>query len=201
MSLEDTDLFAEVAPQAQARPPRYIVRADRGWTPNRLAAHLGADLAARGGEATTFVQIVDDEQAQTRGFLGLLQAYLAAGLVIGIAGLGVVLVRSGRERRREFATLRALGVGTGPIAWSFLVEAALVAVLASGIGVSLAVITAKQLVVDSTTFALVASRPAVPWARLSLVVGAAVVAALVAALVPAVSAARISAADALRRDD
>lgn len=112
-----------------------------------------------------------------------------------------MLVRSGRERRREFATLRALGVGTGPIAWSFLVEAALVAVLASGIGVSLAVITAKRLVVDSTTFALVASRLAVPWARLSLVVGAAVVAALVAALVPAVSAARISAADALRRDD
>lgn len=200
-ALVGPDLFAEVAPQAQARPTRYFVRADRGWTPNRLAAHLGADLAARGGEATTFVQIVDDEQAQTRGFLGLLQAYLAAGLVIGIAGLGVVLVRSGRERRREFATLRALGVGTGPIAWSFLVEAALVAVLASGIGVSLAVITAKRLVVDSTTFALVASRLAVPWARLSLVVGAAVVAALVAALVPAVSAARISAADALRRDD
>ena len=100
-----------------------------------------------------------------------------------------------------WAGLAALTLGASDTAATVFLLVALVAVLASGIGVSLAVITAKRLVVDSTTFALVASRLAVPWARLSLVVGAAVVAALVAALVPAVSAARISAADALRRDD
>src|SRR5947208_10368015 len=45
----------------------------------------------------------------TMGVFNLLQAYLALGLIVGIAGLGVITMRNVVERRQETGALRALG--------------------------------------------------------------------------------------------
>ncbi len=42
-------------------------------------------------------------------FFQLMQGFLALGLLVGITGLGVVMVRAVRERRRTIGVLRALG--------------------------------------------------------------------------------------------
>ena len=51
----------------------------------------------------------------TRQIFQLFQGYLAMGLIVGIAGTAVVMVRAVRERRRQIGTLRALGFGARPV--------------------------------------------------------------------------------------
>ena len=50
----------------------------------------------------------------TRQIFQLFQGYLAMGLIVGIAGTAVVMVRAVRERRRQIGTLRAIGFGSRP---------------------------------------------------------------------------------------
>lgn len=47
--------------------------------------------------------------AETVAILRLFQGFLSLGLLIGVAGLSVVLIRAVRERRRAIGVLRALG--------------------------------------------------------------------------------------------
>ena len=50
----------------------------------------------------------------------LSDGFLALGLLIGICGLGVVMVRAVRERRRTIGVLRALGFRAKTVERSFL---------------------------------------------------------------------------------
>ena len=57
----------------------------------------------------TFRSLIEEFARANLQFLRLMQGYLALGLLVGIAGLGVVMVRAVRERRREVGVLRSLG--------------------------------------------------------------------------------------------
>ena len=70
-----------------------------------------------------------------------MQGYLALGLIIGIAGLGVVMVRAVRERRRQIGMLRAMGFQSRVVRQAFLVEAGFIAVQGIALGVILALVT------------------------------------------------------------
>ena len=63
----------------------------------------------------------------TRQIFQLFQGYLAMGLIVGIAGTAVVMVRAVRERRRQIGTLRALGFGSRSVGRSFAIETGFVA--------------------------------------------------------------------------
>ncbi|MFG3510349.1 FtsX-like permease family protein [Streptomyces sp. NPDC047821] len=55
-----------------------------------------------------------------------MQGFLALGLLIGVTGLGVVMVRAVRERRRTIGILRALGFRARTVQRSFLWESAFI---------------------------------------------------------------------------
>src|SRR5205085_1256914 len=108
-------------------PGEFYVALREGSDAKQVAARLKGDLLANGVKADTFRELVDDRLRGTTAFIRLLEGFLALGLVIGIAGLGVVMVRAVRERRREIGMLRAMGFPSKVVRRAFLIEAAFIA--------------------------------------------------------------------------
>jgi putative ABC transport system permease protein len=137
--------------------------------------------------------------------------YLVVGGLAVLAGIGAAfgatntLYAAVQARTREIGTLRALGFSRGAIAFSFLFEAALMALAGFGLGGALAalgVVAIAAWVGDVSSFAADGT------ALVSLRVGAADLAAACAlalaigfggALPPALRAARLRPIDALRK--
>jgi putative ABC transport system permease protein len=181
----------------RATPSRFYVDASGSTAEvDGTAAALEAKLAANGVEARSFRRIVEEGLSTTLQFIRLMQGYLALGLIVGIAGLGVVMVRAVRDRRREIGVLRALGLVPRRVRSAFLLESAFVTLEGILIGSSLALVTASQLIAqgdfgDGVAFS-------VPWMQLVAVCGVALLASLLAAARPAQKASAIPPAVAVR---
>jgi putative ABC transport system permease protein len=130
-----------------------------------------------------------------------MQGYLALGLMIGIAGLGVVMVRAVRERRRQVGMLRAMGFPANVIRRAFLVEAAFIAAQGVVLGIGLGLLTSYLVLTNSTTFGDQPLPFSVPWLALAVLLVVPMLAALVSSVAPAAQAAAIRPAAALRIAD
>jgi putative ABC transport system permease protein len=170
--------------------------------PNRETAvttALQGRFVANGVEAKTFRRVVEDQQRISTQFLHLMQGYLALGLLVGIAGLGVVMIRAVRERRREIGVLRSLGFLSQQVRAAFLIESGFVAFEGIAVGSVLAIVTAAQLVSHGDFGKGI--HFLIPWVQVLVLTGAAFVASLVATAWPARQASRIAPAVALRVAD
>jgi putative ABC transport system permease protein len=183
---------------ARAVPNRTYVAVTPGADPAQVARALDGELVSEGVDARTFRSVVEDSLAQQQGFFHLMQGFLSLGLLVGIAGLAVVMVRAVRERRRQIGMLRAMGF-TGPdVRMAFLVEATFVAVRGLVLGVLLGLVTSYSLLDHSSVFEGAHLDFSVPWRTLALVVGIPLVSSLLAAVGPASRASDIRPAVALR---
>ena len=185
---------------AQAQPGRFFVAAEAGTDPEVLASRLNAQLLNFGVAAVTFDTEVEAEVGATIGILRMFQGFLSLGLLIGVAGLAVVLIRAVRERRRSIGVLRALGYSEQTVRRAFLIEAAFIAVQGVTMGAGLGVLTAYQVLVNSDTFGESELIFSWPWLALAVTLVVPTLAALAAAAIPAVRASRISPAVALRTE-
>ena len=173
-----------------------------GVDPVVYATELQASLIASGVRATALEKRVRQNFAANQSFFQLMQGFLALGLVVGITGLGVIMVRAVRERRRTIGVLRALGFRSATIRRSFLTESSLVAVEGIVSGAVLAVVTAYLLFVNSPMFGSLAEGGfPIAWGPIALIVGVTFVASMLATVAPANRAARIRPALALRISD
>jgi putative ABC transport system permease protein len=161
-----------------------------------LGRTLQGDFLANGVEADTFRALVDEQFSIQLQFFNLMQAYLALGLIVGIAGLGVVMVRSVRERRREIGVLRSLGFVSPKVRVAFLLESGFVALEGIVVGTVLALITASQLFANGDFGEGISFE--IPWGSVLLLTSAALLASLVATAWPAQQASRVAPAVALR---
>jgi putative ABC transport system permease protein len=175
----------------------YVVVSEQA-DPGAVAAKLERAFLPNGLQARTFREVVQEALRSQEGFFNLIEGYLALGLFVGIAGLGVVMVRAVRERRRQIGVLRALGLSAGAVRTTFLLESGLVALEGVLIGTVLALATSYQLVVNSTAFGDTGVSFAVPWTQLALLLAGVLVASLVVTLIAAARAAAIPPAAALR---
>jgi putative ABC transport system permease protein len=180
---------------------RQFVKVAPGQDPARVARRLDAELVDHGADAQTFRQRVDENLSHTTGFIRLMEVYLAFGMLIGVAGLGVVMVRAVRERRREIGMLRAMGVSAWVVRRAFLLEAGFIAVQSVLTGVGLGLVTTDQVVVNSGAFATSSAAFTVPWLAIAVIAAVPIVASLLATISPAHRAARIRPARALRPTD
>ena len=169
--------------------------------PESVAPALNGRLLQYGVDAETFASIIDGGLQQQQGFLRLMQGYIALGLLIGIAGLGVVMIRAVRDRRRQIGMLRAMGFSSRIVRTSFLLEAGFVALQGIVLGVVLALVVSYQLLSNSETFGDSQLGFEVPWLALGLLTAASLGASLLATTAPASQAARIKPAVALRIAD
>ena len=129
------------------------------------------------------------------GVFNLLEAYLALGLIVGIAGLGVITMRNVVERRTETGALRALGFRKSMILASFLLELMFIAVTGIAIGDILGIALSYDLFLK---FFADVGYFSIPWDRLVLLSSVAFIGAVVATASPAIRAARMPPAEALR---
>jgi putative ABC transport system permease protein len=186
-------LAADLTAGAETGMRSYVEVAD-GADPATVAASLNRTYLAAGADANPITTLVDEAMGQLRGLFTMLRGYLGLGLLIGTAGLGVVMVRAVRERRQGIAMLRAMGASSRLVRTAMLVEAGLIVVQGTVIGVLLGLATTQQLLgVLDPDLTL-----SVPWVGLAVIVAVPLASSLAATAWPAARAAAIRPAVALR---
>lgn len=103
----------------------------------------------------------------------LIEGFLALGLVVGIAALGVVTARSVVERRPQIGVLRAIGFQRRTVQASLLLESSFIALTAIILGAALGLIVAQEVInASASTYAAGAGITlslAVPWLTLGMI--------------------------------
>ena len=116
-----------------------FVKVTSGIDPTLVANIMKKDFA-RLGMVTIVIPVIISNFIQIgQSFLGVFEAFLALGLVVGIAGLGIISIRSVVERRKEIGVLRAIGFRKNMILSAFLLENSYVALLGILIGIVLGI--------------------------------------------------------------
>lgn len=186
---------------AGAVPSRFLVRVAPGHDPDQVAASLQNDLVVNGVQAATFASKVSDSMTVELGFLNLMRRYMAIGLIVGIAGMAVVMVRAGRARRRQIGMLRVIGFPPETVRGAFLVEAAFIAGQGIATGVGLGLLVSYQMLSRSAALGGDVLPYAVPWSTVATLAVLPFVASLLVAFVPAMQASSVEPAQVLRMVD
>ncbi len=179
-----------------ALPSRYMVRLSDGADAAVIAKQFERGFRTQGVQTTLLVQQIEDARASSVSTFYLIQAFIALGLLVGIAALGVLAVRSVVERRQQIGMLRAIGFERGMIQGTFLLDSMFVATLGIVIGFVLGMSFAYNLYTQVVADQGLAFDP--PWPTLALVVVGAFLASLLMTYFPARAAARTTIATALR---
>jgi len=198
-------IMSQQAARAQfgtdAKLASAMVKPAAGITDQTLAAELQGQYLPEGLVATQIRDQVERGMAANRGFFQLMQGFLALGLIVGIAGLGVVMVRAVRERRRNIGVLRALGFQSGTIQRAFLTESTFVALEGIVLGAALSIVTSYLLFKNDQELNASGVGFPIPWTSITVLVAAAALASVLATVWPARQASKIRPAVALRIAD
>ncbi|MEY2418736.1 MAG: putative transport system permease protein [Actinomycetota bacterium] len=162
--------------------------------------HAGVD---NGVEAVDIETAAREQFATLSGIINLFRSDLGIGVVVGIAGIAVVLVRSVRDRRHQIGVLRAMGFDAGEIGTSFLVEGAFVSAQGLVVGVGFGVLTVMATTKGELMKAIIGFQPPLrpPPVTVLILMVVLFLAALAASALPARSASKIPPAVALRLVD
>lgn len=174
----------------------YVKIAD-GLDARTVAGEIERAFVSSGLDAVVLADQYAQRQRLTGGALQLLQGFMALGLLVGIAALGVISTRSVYERRQQVGMLRALGYQKGMVALSFLIESSFVSITGLLIGAITGVVLGDNLVLAFFP-QINESAVSTPWLEIGLVVLAAYLFSLLTTIAPAWQASRIYPADALR---
>lgn len=178
----------------------YILRVKPGVSDQKVSQDMSA---AYGSQYGIQVELnsgnLDNEILLMNSLSSFLTGYLALGLIIGIAGLGVISSRSVVERRQQIGMMRSIGYTKRLIQNAFLLESSFVALLGLFIGTILGIwasFQAANAFFPSNNVS--GSFSQFPIQQLVLVVVVSYLATLLTTYVPARSASRILPAEALR---
>ncbi|WP_454050446.1 ABC transporter permease [Cellulomonas sp. Marseille-Q8402] len=180
------------------------VYAADGTTPEQLVERLVA-LAPADAEAVTGAELRAESKAAIDDMLGFITTFLlvfaAIALFVGAFIISNTFAMSVRQRMRELALLRAVGASPAQVFSSILVQAAVVGLVGSALGLAggLGLVTGLKAVFESMGMDLAGDIPVdATTIGVSLVVGTVV--SVVAAAVPARRAALIPPVEAMRDD-
>ena len=183
----------------RALPTVHHLEVAPGADPAATAGAVEAALLARGAEAETYQELLDDAVGQSMMFVRIIQGFMGLGLVVGVAALGVISARAVVERRQQLGMLRAIGFQPELIRRTLMTETSIVALTAIVAGAGLGLVVSYNVIADSRQqigYADVSF--GVPWLNLALIFASVIVAALFTTLSSAVRATRIYPAEALR---
>lgn len=162
-----------------------------------MATGIERALLSNGVQAVSIREELEDFQAQGRAILYLMEGFMALGLIVGVAAVGVIAFRTVVERRQQIGVLRAIGYQRRMVSLSFMIETGFivgVGVIAGtilGVVLGYNVFTSDQWGSSTATFLI-------PWDLVAVIAVATIVAAELMAWIPARLAARIAPAEALR---
>ncbi|MHB8351402.1 MAG: ABC transporter permease [Thermoplasmata archaeon] len=137
----------------------------------------------------------------TEGEISLLQIFVALGLVIGIAAMGIVALRAVSERRREIGMLRANGFTEGMVVRAFVLEYSFITLLGLAIGSSLGLLLVWNLIHSPEGASTSLTVFAIPWANLAVILLVAYGLSMLSVASPSLAAARLPPATAVRASE
>jgi ABC-type lipoprotein release transport system permease subunit len=162
-----------------------------------VAREIEATLFTAGVQADSLKEQVDDAQALNRNFFRLMQGFMALGLFVGIAAVGVIAFRTVVERRQQIGMLRAIGYKRSTVALSFVMESSFISLLSVVSGIGLA-IWLSYFLLTSDDFPGEDKSYHVPWIQLAGIGLFTFVASVVMTIIPSRQAASVPTAEALR---
>jgi putative ABC transport system permease protein len=174
----------------------FLFGVDRRADATEVSREMNKVFATSGAQSFLLDDILGRGQQFTDTFVKIVQAFLAFGLVVGVAGLAVISARAVHERRREIGALRALGFKKGTVGWQFVVESSFIALLGILLGTAAGALGAYNLfnfTIDDPD-----ARFVFPWSQMLLIGLGVWAASLLFTIVPAVRASRIPPVEALR---
>jgi len=177
-------------------PTGYYFMLRSGVDPEQARLDLGRLLVRDQLEPV----VAADQQAQAISgiltLLNLITGFLAMGLIVGIAGLGVISTRAVVERWQQIGMLRALGFRRALVQRSFLMESSLIAILGLVIGALIGLWESYRFFVIDKSFGSVDFH--VPVVEIGLILAGSYLATLVTTYLPSRTASLVAPAEALR---
>jgi len=174
----------------------FLIKSASGMKPIDLSYDLERGYKAAGLNAFLISDEVSQMTTQSQQFFQLTATYLGLGLIVGIASVGVVTVRSIIERRQEIGIMRAIGFNRGLVVKSLLFEATFATTLAAAVGLS------AGLVVSYAIYASLNQTVKVPFAipvvQVILVLLIVYLAVAICTVIPARNVSRTLPAEAIR---
>jgi putative ABC transport system permease protein len=161
------------------------------------AREIESALVTSGAQADSLVDLANEENALSRGFLYLMSAFMGLGLLVGIAAVGVIAFRTVVERRQQIGMLRAIGFKKNTVALSFLLESSFVTILGVTSGILLGLWLAYFLVTGDD-FPAEGQQFYIPWLQITVIGVFTVLASLLMTWIPSRQAASVPTAEALR---
>ena len=185
------------AGSAQALTPSgYYFSVRSGADVNKTRLDLGRLLVKDQVEPVSVADQVAQGNSAIVTLLNLLTGFLALGLVVGVAGLGVISTRAVVERRQQIGMMRALGFRRSHVQRAFLMESSFIAILGLVLGSLVGLWQSYRFFVTEKTLGTVVFH--VPVVELSLILLGSYVATLLTTYLPARAASRVAPAEALR---
>lgn len=177
---------------------RGYLRLEDGADSGETTRAIEAALAVKGVEAESVEQIFEDMSATNSAFNRMFQAFMALGLFVGIAGLGVIAFRSVVERRQQIGMLRAIGFQRRAVTLTFLLESSFIAVVGILSGVVGGAVLGRNLLTSPDFTEGADIQFTMPWAEIIVVIGASFLFSLMMTWWPSRGASRVPVAEALR---
>jgi putative ABC transport system permease protein len=187
-------LFAD--PLEPLTPTGYYFTLKPGTDVNKARLDLGRQLVQDQLEPVVVADQLAQQLSSILTLLNLVTGFLALGLIVGIAGLGVISTRAVVERWQQIGMLRAVGFRRSLVQRSFLIESSFIAILGLIIGTIVGVWQSYRFFVVDKTFGTVAFH--VPIVDIAVILVGAYLATLLTTYLPARSASRVAPAEALR---
>ncbi len=176
----------------------YYIKVKPGVDPHGVKQEIERAFVANGISATVLAESFALGQNITRGVLSLFQGFMALGLLVGIAALGVISSRSVVERRQQIGVLRAIGFQARMVALSFVLEASFISLTGLLIGAVTGIILGDSIIRSFYMQQMPLMIFPIPWLQIGLILLVAYGFSLLTTIVPAWQAAHIYPAEALR---
>jgi putative ABC transport system permease protein len=161
-----------------------------------VAKELEKTYIANGLQTIVIREMAEEQLTVMNQFFDLFNAYMGIGLIVGIAGLGIIIIRAVTERFKEIGMIRAIGFNRKMVLSSFLLESSFVAVLGILIGIGLGLISGYSFWLED--FKELGWSFYVPIGEIALVAIIAFAVSLLCTIPPSYKASRIEPAAALR---
>jgi putative ABC transport system permease protein len=176
----------------------YFMRLSDPANSKEKAKQFETALVTNGVQGVSIREELEKSQRQSNGFLLIFQGFMALGLVVGIAAVGVIAFRAVVERRQQIGVLRAIGYQQSLVAESFLIETLFVVGMGVISGTALGVALSRNLFASPDFAGTEGVQFTVPWLLIAVILIITIIAALLMTLVPARRASQLAPAEALR---
>jgi putative ABC transport system permease protein len=174
----------------------YLINLEPGLDVDRQAALLEREFLANGMQTIPIDTVAREIVNQINGVFTLFRAFLGLGLIIGISGLGIITIRSIRERRLEIGMMRAIGFTRRMVFTNFALESSFVSFLGIVLGSLLGISVGYTVYLEA--FQEIGYAFVIPWGEIALVGIGAFLATLLSVFPAAMGASKISPAEVLR---